>query len=181
MGAMAVLFLVWFRPEHENSMTRTAAALLLALVTTIAAPLRPASAQVVRGPDVPVARPGQPSVMTGWKDEHRARVLGTLVPGLGHAYAEEFNNGRDVFVVSMSGLLGATVAALLAPEAQNKASNAAFGIGFAALGIGGWVWSAYDAPRAARRTNAKRILHRSVGVAPWVGAAPSGALVLGVS
>jgi hypothetical protein len=162
-------------------MTRTAAALLLALVTTTAAPLRPATAQVLRGPDVPVARPGQPSVMTGWKDEHRARVLGTLVPGLGHVYAEEFSHGRDVFALSVTGLLGATLAALLAPEAENKASNTAFGVGFAAIGIGAWVWSAVDAPRAARRTNAKRILHRGVGVSPWVGTAPGGALVLGVS
>lgn len=153
----------------------------VATVLTFAALPSASSAQGVRGPDIPVRPPGQPSVTTGWKDEHRARVLGTLVPGLGHVYAEEYSNGRDLFTVSVVGIGVGGVLLLIAPESDNQTSTLAIGGALAALGVGAWVWSAIDAPRAARRTNAKRILHRSAGLTPYVGSAPGGALVLGVS
>ena len=140
-----------------------------------------AGAQGVRGPDYPVRRPGQPSITTGWKDEHRARVLGTIVPGLGHVYAEEFAYGRGIFTLATIGIVGGTVGVLIAPQAQNRASTYTIAAGFGALGIGAWVWSAIDAPRAARRTNARRILHRGSSLAPVIGPAPGGSLVTGLS
>ena len=153
----------------------------IATMLAVAALPSASPAQGVRGPDLPSTPPGRPSVTTGWKDEHRARVLGTLVPGLGHVYAEEYSNGRDLFGVAVAGIGVGGVLLLIAPESDDRAKTYAIGGALGLLGVGAWVWSAIDAPRAARRTNAKRILHRSAGLSPYVGSAPSGALVLGLS
>ena len=153
----------------------------IAAALTFAALPSGARGQGVRGPDVPQRPPGQPSMTTGWKDEHRARVLGTLVPGLGHVYAEEYSNGRDLFAVSVTGIAVGGVLMLIAPDADNRASTYAIGGGLAILGVGAWVWSAIDAPHAARRTNAKRILHRGSALAPFMRSAPGGATKVGVS
>lgn len=162
-------------PGGRHRPTRLAAALALALLPATI------GAQGVRGPDVPVRPPGQPSITTGWKDEHRARVLGTLVPGLGHVYAEEFTYGRDLFTLSTIGLAGAAIAMIIAPESANRSSTYAIAAGCGALGVGAWAWSAYDAPRAARRTNARRILRHDASFAPFLQRSPAGPVLAGLS
>jgi hypothetical protein len=156
---------------------------LLPALLTLAFLLGPRAmrAQVVRRPDIPTTPPGQPSVERDWKDEHRARVLGTVLPGLGHVYAEEYSYGYSLFGLSVTGLFGGALVALVAPESENPSSAYAVSAGLGALGVGAWVWSAIDAPRAARRTNAKRITHRGTAFTPLIESAPGGGTRVGVS
>lgn len=93
-----------------------------------------------------------------------AAVLGTIVPGAGHIYSTEYLRGVGFYEGTVSTIgLGAMVYVIdkctfafdgnchPGPEWPHQT----IGLLFAGAGVAMWVISAIDAPRAARRTNAK--------------------------
>lgn len=122
-------------------------------------------------------------------DRRVALRLGMLVPGAGHFYAGEPWRGA-VFLTGASGslILGRAIYRMDAcsfhlfdPGCQpHHASLRLVGGLLMAHGVVMWAFGAYDAPRAAARTNARR---RQLRVAPLVtppdrGAGPPGLAVV---
>lgn len=101
-----------------------------------------------------------------WRNPGAAAVLGAVVPGLGHVYSTEYLKGLGIYTgtVSLIGF-GALVYeidrctfAFLNPESCNPGPqwpHRTLGAVMIAAGVGAWVVSAIDAPRAARRANAR--------------------------
>lgn len=121
---------------------------------------------------------------TGLKNPTAARVIGIL-PGAGHVYAGEPGRGL-MYLGGTAGLLLIGATAMVAecygdllggPESCEASNTADF---FAAATIGLWAWSIYDAGRAAHRTNAKRRVALSLGVAPGFETAGGGRRTGGV-
>ena len=114
-----------------------------------------------------------------YRDPHRAKVLGTIFPGVGHIYAGEYFRGFAAYVVTINGIgIGTIVflldrcalAALSWSECKNPPPQWLHQVtGILMVGAGFWTWisTARDAPHAAERANAK---HRSktLKVAPFV-------------
>ena len=100
-----------------------------------------------------------------WRNPTTAAVLGALVPGLGHVYSTEYLKGVGIFYGTGS-LLGlgtliyvvdrCTFAFSAAPcNPGPQWPHRTLGTVLIAGGVGAWVVSAIDAPRAARRENAR--------------------------
>jgi len=111
-----------------------------------------------------------------YRDPHRARMLGTFIPGAGHVYAGEYWRGFADGVGAIAAIgLGAVVynrhqepfcIISPCPRASQTPHRLA---GAVAIGSGIWTWisGARDAPHAAERANAA---HRakSVKITPFV-------------
>lgn len=106
------------------------------------------------------------------KDPTAARLIG-IIPGAGHMYAGEVGRG----FLYLGGTLGLFVAAGIA-SVSHCIEYSLFGFDppdcerspeevLALIAAGGlWVWSIFDAGRAARRTNAKRAARVSPVIEP---------------
>ncbi len=99
-----------------------------------------------------------------YRDPRRALVLGTFIPGAGHIYAGEYWKGIGTYEGTVGSIgMGAMVfilgkcgldfsgACKPGPEWPYKL------LGGVGVGSGIWIWvsSARDAPRAAKRANAR--------------------------
>jgi hypothetical protein len=111
-----------------------------------------------------------------YRDPHRAKVLGTILPGAGHIYAGEYFRGYTTWVVTVSGFALAPYVYEAGVCSANLTESCNPGpqwlrllLGGFMAGAGAWSWisSARDAPHAAERANVK---HRSktLNVAPFV-------------
>jgi hypothetical protein len=113
-----------------------------------------------------------------YRNPHRARVLGALIPGAGHIYAGEYLSG----ILAYEGTVGGIGAGVLVftvnrctfsflsmtrcdpgPEWPHQA----LGVAIVGLGIWEWVSSARDAAHAAERANARHD-GRSAAVSPFI-------------
>lgn len=118
-----------------------------------------------------------------YRDPHRAKLLGEIIPGSGHVYAGEYLRGFADGVVALTGItLGAviyngnpkylciTLNPSGCPPTPRWPLRAA---GALTVGIGLWTWisGARDAPHAAERANAR---HRARLLAPTPLIAPFG-------
>lgn len=114
------------------------------------------------------ARPDSSS-QRAFRDPATAAVLGTLVPGAGHIYAAEYGRGVGIFAATWSLVTVGEVVyledrcmfAIVNPEPcdrgprwQARTAGTILIVG----GVGTWIAGAFDASRAARRTNERRRL-----------------------
>ena len=113
-----------------------------------------------------------------YRDPHRARVLGTILPGAGHFYAGEYLRGYATWVATIGGIgMGpvvydldrCTFAFLNASKCDPGPKWPSHLLGAFMVGAGVWTWfsTARDAPHAAERAN-KRHQSRSLKMAPLV-------------
>ena len=115
-----------------------------------------------------------------YRDPHRALLLGTLIPGAGHIYAEEYVTGILTYEATLSTIGGG----VLVYGTDNCAFGFSFlssstckpgrawphqllGVTMVGLGIWKWISSARDAPSAAERANARHRDQRS-SLAPYI-------------
>ncbi len=116
-----------------------------------------------------------------YRDPHRARILGTIIPGAGQFYAGEYVRGYFAFVGTVGGLaMGPLIFSL---------DNCSFAflsactpgpkwpyelLGTYMVGMAAWTWfsTARDAPHAAERANLR---HRSktATLAPLIEPSPT--------
>ncbi|HKN66755.1 MAG TPA: hypothetical protein VJW73_10780 [Gemmatimonadaceae bacterium] len=107
-----------------------------------------------------------------------AAVLGALVPGAGHVYSTEYLRGVGIYLGTTTIIGGGTLMyvidrctfAFLNPDPCDPGPqwpHRTLGMLMIASGVGAWVVSAIDAPRAARRAN-RRHGFRSAQWAPVV-------------
>ena len=116
----------------------------------------------------------------GYRDPHTAQTLGSFIPGAGHMYAGERVRGLGLMVVSFAGIAegiaswnDACQVNFSDPDVcQNEptAGSRFLSITQIAVGVGCWVISAIDAPRAAERENG-RLRAARVSLAPLSGSA----------
>ena len=114
--------------------------------------------------DTLVAAPGQ--TLKPYRDPHKARILGSLVPGAGHIYAGEYLHGYGYYLATV-GEVGTGVMVFIIDRCTFSFLSAtscnagpqwphqALGIAMVGAGIWSWVSSARDAPRAAQRANTR--------------------------
>jgi hypothetical protein len=99
-----------------------------------------------------------------YRDPHRARVLGTILPGAGHIYAGEYLRGYATWVGTIAGIgtgplvytLDRCAFAFLNGSRCDpgpKWPSRVLGVFMVGSGIWTWISSARDAPRAAERAN----------------------------
>ena len=125
-----------------------------AIATFVAAPLL-AQDTTQAGPN-PILR----------RNPTTAAVLGALVPGFGHVYSTEYLKGLGFFMATTLSIGGGALAYTIdrctfafldagscdpGPQWPHRTLGAVMVAG----GVGAWVVSAIDAPRAARRANAR--------------------------
>ena len=101
-----------------------------------------------------------------WRNPKTAAVLGVVVPGLGHVYSTEYLKGLGIYTAT-GGLIGfgtlvyeidRCTFVLFSPEPCDPGPqwpHRTLGTAMIAAGLAGWIVSAVDAPRAARRANAR--------------------------
>lgn len=140
---------------------RTVVALLV-VVGAASAQLRAQGA-----PPTAAARDTQPP----FRDPTTARVLGTFVPGAGHVYAGEYRDGVRYYLGSVSGITGGAMIFFIGgmPGKPPGLPLQVSGVVLIGMGIGVWVRSSLDAPRAAERANVKHhaaVSHLSLVVRP---------------
>jgi hypothetical protein len=118
-----------------------------------------------------------------YRDPHRARILGTIIPGAGQFYAGEYVKGYFTLVATGGGLaLGPIIFQM------NNCTYAFVSLrdctirpnwGYRLVGtwlVGGaawlWYWTAWDAPHAAERANLRHG-SRTGSVAPIIEPSPT--------
>jgi hypothetical protein len=114
-----------------------------------------------------------------YRDPHRAKVLGTILPGTGHIYAGEYLRGYGTWVVTITGIgIGPVVyyldacslAFLSLSECRNPGPqwpHRLLGVLMVGSGVWTWISSARDAPHAAERANAKHQT-KTLKLAPFI-------------
>jgi TM2 domain-containing membrane protein YozV len=111
-----------------------------------------------------------------YRDPHRARILGTIIPGAGLFYAGEYLKGYAAFVATGGGLTmgplifsmdGCTFALFSACKPGPKWPYEALGAYMVVGAVWTWVSTARDAPHAAERANLR---HRAktAALAPFI-------------
>jgi len=112
----------------------------------------------------PVADSASASIVAPYRDPHRARMLGVIIPGAGQFYAGEYFKGYMTFVATGSSLAmgplifsmdGCTLAFLTECNPNPKWSYKAVGAFLVGAGLWKWFSTARDAPHAAERANAR--------------------------
>jgi TM2 domain-containing membrane protein YozV len=104
------------------------------------------------------------SSVAPYRDPHRARILGAIIPGAGQFYAGEYFRGYMAFVATGSSLVmgplifsmdGCTLVFLRECDPNPKWPYKA--VGSFLVGAAFWKWfsTARDAPHAAERANAR--------------------------
>ena len=138
--------------QHRSApnVVRFTVVILLALF-----PMRPLAAQDST----------QANRLPGYRDPRTAQTLGSFLPGAGHMYAGERLRGLGLMVVSLAGIAEGIASwndvcqiSIGEPDVcQNEptAGSRLLSITQIAVGVGCWVISAVDAPRAAERENAR--------------------------
>lgn len=113
-----------------------------------------------------------------FRDPITARVLGTLVPGAGHIYATEYGRGVALYFGTVS-TIGMGALAYVIDACTFAFSNPTqchpgpqwphrtVGVIAMGAGVGMWIYSSIDAPRAARRAN-ERHRRRTASIAPLI-------------
>lgn len=124
-------------------------ALVTVLLVLIHGPMRAQDAR----PSAAVADSGRL-----YRSPSTAGVLGALLPGAGHVYAGEYANGVRYYYASVCGIGGGALA--IVTSEISRSNNSAWvlqagGVLLIGVGVGVWVKSALDAPRAASRANVK--------------------------
>ncbi len=116
-----------------------------------------------------------------YRDPHRARILGTIIPGAGHFYAGEYLKGYLAFVATGGGLAmgplifsmdSCTFALFSACHAGPKWPYEALGAYMVVGAVWTWVSTARDAPRAAERANLRHRAKTPV-LAPFIQPSPT--------
>ena len=116
-----------------------------------------------------------------YRDPHRARILGAIIPGAGQFYAGEYFRGYMTFVATGSSLVmgplifsmdGCTLAFLRECNPNPKWPYKAVGAFLVGAGLWKWFSTARDAPHAAERANAR---HRAktTTLAPLIEPSPT--------
>ena len=111
-----------------------------------------------------------------YRDPHRARMLGTFIPGAGHVYVGEYWRGFADGIGAIVGIgLGAVVYnkhqepfCIISPcPRASQTPHRLAGAVMIATGVWTWISDARDASHAAERANAK---HRakSVVITPFI-------------
>ena len=142
---------------------------LLVLFHAVATPLH--------GQDA-VPRPAVLDSQPPFRDPVVARTLGTVFPGAGHIYAGEYLHGVRYYYGTLSGIGGGAIALAVSGMRTDKAPAwplKVAGVLAIGIGVGVWVRSALDAPRAAERANVRHraaVRHVSLVLQPRRGAAP---------
>lgn len=103
------------------------------------------------------------------RDPVVAATLGTVIPGAGHIYAGEYRHGLQFYFGTVSMLGSGSLTYLVdrctftfdtsckpGPQWPHRTVGALM----VGIGLADWVYSAVDAPRAARRENDKYQLRR---------------------
>jgi hypothetical protein len=133
------------------------------------------------------------STVSLYRDPHRARVLGSLIPGAGHIYAGEYVRGFLTYEATVGAIGMGTIVFILDKctftflSATPCKSGPAWphqvaGVALVGLGVWTWVSSARDASRAAERANDRHQM-RSRTVTPIIEpfSGPANASKVGVS
>ncbi len=114
--------------------------------------------------DTTVVARGQ--TLKPYRDPHKARILGSLIPGAGHIYAGEYLRGYGYYLGTV-GAVGTGVMVFIIDRCTfsflsttscdpgPQWPHQALGIAMVGAGIWNWVASARDAPRAAQRANTR--------------------------
>jgi TM2 domain-containing membrane protein YozV len=116
-----------------------------------------------------------------YRDPHRARILGMMIPGAGHFYAGEYLRGYAAFVATGGGLtMGpliflmdrCTFAFLSDCRPGPKWPYEVLGAYMVVGAVWTWVSTARDAPHAAERANLR---HRAktAALAPFIQPSPT--------
>ncbi|HET7459291.1 MAG TPA: hypothetical protein VFJ74_16695, partial [Gemmatimonadaceae bacterium] len=182
---------------HSPSAARRTAATLGLCVAALAVPTRPARSQarVTTSADSSALRGASPRQFRQ-KDPRVALLLGTLYPGAGHHYAGEHVRAVLYSAAALTPILVGVANELtvnwkgmscafspnctFASDREIRRARVERNLALVA-GVSVWAVSAWDAPRAARRTNERRVNGSRSSLVPAVGLAPSGALYAGVS
>lgn len=104
-------------------------------------------------PDSPV-----PDTQRVYRRPAAAQFLGTVVPGAGHIYSGEYVKGIRYYYGTVSGIGGGALLYAVGGMSPRKSGDwflKGAGVAMVGFGIGVWVTSWLDAPRAAARANAK--------------------------
>jgi hypothetical protein len=133
------------------------------------------------------------STVSLYRNPHRARLLGSLIPGAGHIYAGEYVRGFLTYEATVGAIGMGTLVFIMDKctytflSATPCKSGPAWphqvaGVALAGRGIWTWVSSARDAPRAAERANDRHQM-RSRRVTPLIEpfSGPANASKVGVS
>lgn len=116
-----------------------------------------------------------------YRDPHRARILGTIIPGAGQFYAGEYLKGYLAFVATSGGLAmgplifsmdSCSFALFTTCHAGSKWPYEALGAYMVVTSVWTWVSTARDAARAAERANLR---HRgkAAALAPFIQPSPT--------
>jgi hypothetical protein len=133
------------------------------------------------------------STVSLYRSPHRARLLGSLIPGAGHIYAGEYVRGFLTYEATV-GAIGMGTLVFIMDKCTFTFLNATpckpgpawphqlAGVAVVGMGIWMWVSSARDAPRAAERANDRHEM-RSRRVTPLIEpfSGPANASKVGVS
>jgi hypothetical protein len=118
------------------------------------------------------------TVVRPYRNPHRARILGALIPGAGHIYSGEYLRGFTAYEGTVGGIGGGILVFMInkctfsflsasscdpGPEWPHRA----LGVAIAGMGVWAWISSARDAPHAAERAN-ERHAARASAIAPYI-------------
>jgi hypothetical protein len=125
----------------------------------------------------PLKESASASSVAPYREPHRARILGTVIPGAGQFYAGEYLSGYLTFVatgttLAMAPLLLSADGCTLGFLSECKWPFRAVGACLVGASLWKWFSTARDAPHAAERANAR---HRAKGatLAPLVEPSPT--------
>ena len=133
----------------------------------------------------PVADSASASSVVPYRDPHRARILGAMIPGAGQIYAGDYLKGSLAFFATSSSLaMGPLIFSMdsctlnflgdFLSECNPNPKWPYRAVGAFLVGAGLWKWfsTARDAPHAAERANAR---HRAEAatLAPFIEPSPT--------
>lgn len=129
----------------------------------------------------PAADSASASSLAPYRDPHRARILGTIIPGAGQFYTGDYLNGSLTFFATSSSLAmgplifsmdGCTFALFRECNPNPKWPYKAVGSFLIGAALWKWFSTARDAPHAAERANAR---HRAEAatLAPLIEPSPT--------
>ena len=132
-------------------------------------------------PSRPVVDSASVSSAPPYRDPHRARILGTIIPGAGQFYAGEYLRGYVTFVATGSALAmgplifsmdGCTLAFFSECNPNPKWPYKVVGAYLVGAAVWTWFSTARDAPHAAERANARHRAKSST-MAPLIEPSPT--------
>jgi hypothetical protein len=111
-----------------------------------------------------------------YRDQHKARIFATLLPGAGYAYTGEYLHGYGTWVVTASGLMVGPIIfssacnffTLNSCNGEGRLVNVLTGSIMIVGSLHAWISSVRDAPKSAERAN-ERHRRRELKVHPIIG------------